>query len=102
MATPHPNSFARGLKGASSMADLPDTDKDKQALVYRQRLWKRITHWPWAIPLFWLWLACLQIFNAHLALYVGQQSGFGLNNEVLAFGADSAANGQPAGYSRVL
>ena len=84
------------------MADLPDTDKDKQALVYRQRLWTRITHWTWAIALFFLLLSGLQIFNAHPALYVGKQSGFDFNNEVLAFGADSAANGQPAGYARVL
>jgi thiosulfate reductase cytochrome b subunit len=84
------------------MPDLPDTNMDTQALVYRQHLWTRITHWTWAIALFFLLLSGLQIFNAHPALYLGKQSGFDFDNELLALGADSAANGQPAGYARVL
>lgn len=84
------------------MAEMPNNDVDRRPLVYRQRLWTRITHWIWAIALFFLLLSGLQIFNAHPTLYLGKQSGFGFNNEVLALGADTAADGQPAGYARVL
>jgi thiosulfate reductase cytochrome b subunit len=84
------------------MADLPNNNADKRSLVYRQRLWTRITHWIWATALFFLLLSGLQIFNAHPALYVGKQSGFAFDNEVLALGADSAPDGQPLGYARVL
>ena len=43
-------------------------------LVYRQFAWTRITHWVWAISLFFLLLTGLQIFNAHPALYWGHDS----------------------------
>ena len=84
------------------MAEMPNNDVDRRPLVYRQRLWTRITHWIWAIALFFLLLSGLQIFNAHPTLYLGKQSGFGFDNEVLALGADTAADGQPAGYTRDL
>jgi thiosulfate reductase cytochrome b subunit len=71
-------------------------------LVYRQRLWTRLTHWVWAIALFFLLLSGLQIFNAHPVLYVGKQSGFNFSNEVLALGADNMADGKPAGYARIF
>jgi thiosulfate reductase cytochrome b subunit len=70
--------------------------------VYRQRLCTRITHWVWAIALFFLLLSGLQIFNAHPVLYVGKQSGFSFSNEVLAIGADNTADGAPAGYARIF
>jgi thiosulfate reductase cytochrome b subunit len=70
-------------------------------LVYRQFLWTRITHWVWAIALFFLLLSGLQIFNAHPTLYLGKQSGFSFDNEVLAMDADNTDNG-PAGYIRVF
>lgn len=57
------------------------------ALIYRQTGWTRLTHWIWAISLFFLLLSGLQIFNAHPALYVGRQSGFQFSNNVLAIGA---------------
>ncbi|PSJ65851.1 cytochrome b/b6 domain-containing protein [Kumtagia ephedrae] len=60
---------ARGIKGP---------------LVYRQALSTRLTHWAWAISLFFLLLSGLQIFNAHPVLYVGDQSGFAFDNRVLA------------------
>jgi len=47
----------------------------KGPLVYRQSVWTRATHWVWAICLFFLLLSGLQIFNAHPALYLGDQSG---------------------------
>lgn len=93
------------------MADLPLEDgptlrnipmpPGKAALVYRQLLWTRITHWIWAVALFFLLLSGLQIFNAHPTLYIGKQSGFGYDNEVLALGAEDTPEG-PVGYARIL
>lgn len=56
-------------------------------LVYRQRLATRLTHWVWAISLFFMLLSGLQIFMARPDLYIGQQSGFGFDNSVLSIGA---------------
>ena len=56
-------------------------------LIYRQRIWTRITHWVWAIALFFLLLTGLQIFNAHPALYIGNESGFEYDNAILTIGA---------------
>ncbi|CAN5360953.1 cytochrome b/b6 domain-containing protein [soil metagenome] len=71
------------------------------ALVYRQFLWTRVTHWMWAVSLFFLLLSGLQIFNAHPTLYLGHQSGFGFDNEVLAMRAENTPDG-PVGYTRIL
>lgn len=57
------------------------------SLIYRQSAWTRVTHWIWALALFFLLLSGLQIFNAHPALYVGDQSGFSFDNAVLRLGA---------------
>ncbi len=54
-------------------------------LILRQKLATRITHWIWAISLFFLLLSGLQIFNAHPALYLGDQSGFTYDNSIFAF-----------------
>jgi thiosulfate reductase cytochrome b subunit len=51
-------------------------------LIRRQKLSTRITHWMWAICLFFLLLSGLQIFNAHPALYLGNQSGFTYDNAI--------------------
>ena len=56
-------------------------------LVYRQKLATRLTHWLWAICLFFLLLSGLQIFMARPDLYIGQQSGFGFDNSFLSIGA---------------
>jgi thiosulfate reductase cytochrome b subunit len=56
-------------------------------LVYRQRIMTRLTHWAWAVSLFFLLLTGLQIFNSHPALYLGTESGFEYNNAVLALSA---------------
>ncbi len=53
-------------------------------LIHRQTVWTRVTHWVWAVCLFFLLLSGLQIFNAHPSLYIGQQSGFGFDNSVLS------------------
>ena len=61
--------------------------KTKGALVYRQKLTTRLTHWVWAITLFFMLLSGLQIFMARPDLYIGKQSGFGFDNTVLSIGA---------------
>jgi thiosulfate reductase cytochrome b subunit len=70
-------------------------------LVYRQSLWTRVTHWVWAVALFFLLLSGLQIFNAHPTLYFGNESGFSYDNEVLTMGAENTPEG-PSGYTRIL
>ena len=62
-------------------------DSPARPLIYRQTLWTRLTHWVWAVCLFFLMLSGLQIFNAHPALYVGQESGFEYDNVILQIGA---------------
>jgi thiosulfate reductase cytochrome b subunit len=52
-------------------------------LIKRQKLSTRITHWVWAVCMFFLLLSGLQIFNAHTALYIGDQTGFGFENAIL-------------------
>jgi thiosulfate reductase cytochrome b subunit len=56
-------------------------------LIYRQHIWTRVTHWVWAVALFFLLLSGLQIFNAHPTLYIGQESGFDYDNAILSLGA---------------
>ncbi|MFO1202573.1 MAG: cytochrome b/b6 domain-containing protein [Tabrizicola sp.] len=56
-------------------------------LVYRQRLVTRITHWVWAVSLFFLMLTGLQIFNAHPSLHIGKEAGFQYDNAILEIGA---------------
>lgn len=56
-------------------------------LVYRQRLLTRITHWAWAVSLFFLMLTGLQIFNAHPSLHIGKEVGFDYDNAILDIGA---------------
>jgi thiosulfate reductase cytochrome b subunit len=62
-------------------------------LIYRQSIWTRVTHWVWAVCLFFLLFSGLQIFNAHPVLYIGQQSGFGFDNAVLIMGAIDTPEG---------
>ncbi|MGV6848194.1 MAG: cytochrome b/b6 domain-containing protein [Marinibacterium sp.] len=63
---------------------------DGRIWVRRQTVLTRLTHWIWAVSLFFLLLSGLQIFNAHPTLYLGDQSGFDFDNAVLAIGADGA------------
>jgi len=62
-------------------------------LVHRQRLLTRVTHWAWAVSLFFLLLTGFQIFNAHPALYWGQESGFEYNNALLALSGRDTDDG---------
>lgn len=70
-------------------------------LIYRQTIWTRLTHWIWAISLFFLLLTGLQIFNARPDLYLGQQSGFGFDNTVLSIRAVESGSG-PKGVTTVF
>ena len=69
-----------------------DAGTTKGPLVYRQSVWTRITHWVWAVCLFFLLLSGLQIFNAHPTLYIGKQSGFEFDNAVLKMYADTGSS----------
>ena len=59
------------------------------ALIYRQSFWTRITHWLWAVSLFFLLLSGLQIFMARPDLYIGKQSGFWFDNAILSIRAEA-------------
>jgi thiosulfate reductase cytochrome b subunit len=52
-------------------------------LIHRQKATTRITHWLWAISLFFLLLSGLQIFNAYPSLHIGNESGFDYDNAIL-------------------
>ena len=67
--------------------------KSTGILVYRQSIWTRITHWSWALCVFFLLLSGLQIFNAHPALYIGNESGFEYDNSVLRIEAVTTFQG---------
>jgi thiosulfate reductase cytochrome b subunit len=69
--------------------------------VYRQRLLTRITHWVWAVSLFFLMLTGLQIFNAFPSLHIGMESGFDYDNAILQIGARETPDGL-RGVTRVL
>ena len=53
-------------------------------VIYRQRLVTRLTHWLWAICLFFLLFSGLQIFNAFPSLHIGKEAGFDYDNAVFA------------------
>src|SRR5580704_7171629 len=70
----------------------------QKVLVHRHSLLVRVTHWVNAISLALLLLSGLQIFNAHPALYWGQQSDFA--HPWLAMGAYEQG-GQLHGVTRL-
>ncbi|HVX71851.1 MAG TPA: cytochrome b/b6 domain-containing protein [Devosia sp.] len=70
-------------------------------MVYRQSGLTRLTHWIWAVAMFFLLLSGLQIFNARPNLYIGQQSGFGFENSILDIYAVNGPNG-PAGQTKLF
>jgi thiosulfate reductase cytochrome b subunit len=73
----------------------------KRPLIRRQKLLTRITHWTWAVALFFMLFSGLQIFNAHPALYVGQESGFEYDNAVLRLYAVNTPDG-PRGRTDIF
>lgn len=76
-------------------------NKPRRRLVTRQHPATRITHWIWAICLFFLLLSGLQIFNAHPGLYIGNESGFTYSNDVLTISSDSSGD-TPKGITTIL
>ena len=56
-------------------------------LIYRQRIWTRVTHWIWATCLFFLMLTGLQIFNAFPSLHIGIEAGIDYDNAILSISA---------------
>jgi thiosulfate reductase cytochrome b subunit len=72
-----------------------------KTLIYRQSRWTRLTHWIWAISLFFMLLSGLQIFNARPQLYIGKQSGFGYNNTIFEIGAENTSAGT-RGYTEIF
>lgn len=85
------------IEGAAIPTGAPAKKVAEGALVYRQSIFTRVTHWVWAICLFFMLLSGLNIFNARPQLYVGQQSGFGFNNTIFQIGAEMV-DGAPRGY----
>lgn len=71
--------------------------KSGGALIYKQRLATRLTHWTWTICLFFLLLSGLQIFMARPDLYIGAQSGFEYDNAILTIGS-AITNGARSGF----
>jgi thiosulfate reductase cytochrome b subunit len=90
-----------GASGNSTSETAVGLAASVRPLVYRQSAWTRITHWLWAISLFFLLLSGLQIFNARPNLYIGQQSGFGFDNAILSFSAANTEQG-PKGYTTLF
>ena len=68
-------------------------------VIYRQRWPTRAWHWINAVCLFFLLLSGLQIFNAHPALYLGQQSTF--DDPALSLTAFRAADGTIKGRTQI-
>lgn len=71
----------------------------KGPLIYRQKRVTRVTHWIWAICLFFLLFSGLQIFNAHPVLHLGKESGFDYDNAVLVSQGVPGALTMPSGRS---
>lgn len=69
------------------------------AFIYRHTVVVRITHWINVVCITFLVMSGLQIFNAHPALYVGQQSDFA--HPVLAMTARNTPDG-PVGETTLL
>ena len=61
-----------------------------------------MTHWIWAICLFFLLLSGLQIFNAHPQLYIGKQSGFEFQQRRASPSAPRTPTTGPRGYTEIF
>lgn len=75
--------------------------KPKGPLVYRQSIFTRLTHWIWAVALFFLLLSGLQIWNAYPALHIGEESGFQFDNAVFSIRAENTPEGV-RGFTTIL
>lgn len=84
------------------IGEAPLEPSESGRVIRRHGLATRLTHWTWAIALFFLLLSGLQIFNAHPSLYIGQQSGFEFDNAILKIGAVRGDDGVPKGVTTIL
>lgn len=75
--------------------------REKGPLIYRQSIFTRVTHWAWAMALFFLLLSGLQIFNARPMLYIGEESGFGYDNSIFRVEAENTSEG-PRGFTTIF
>jgi thiosulfate reductase cytochrome b subunit len=94
------NPATQSRAAADATAPHP-TAAGNRPLIYRQFAWTRITHWVWAVSLFFLLLSGLQIFNAHPTLYIGDQSGFQFDNHVLVISQQQVGE-EWRGYTDIL
>ncbi|MEI2299767.1 cytochrome b/b6 domain-containing protein [Ensifer sp. MJa1] len=74
----------------------------RKVTIRRHGVATRLSHWGWAVALFFLLFSGLQIFNAHPALYIGQQSGFAFDNAVLSIQAIRSEDGDVRGSTYLL
>ncbi len=99
LAVPVAFAFLGALTGMIAN-DRMATESDPR-LIYRQDVMTRITHWSWAIAMFFLLLSGLQIFNARPNLYIGQESGFSYENSILDIYALNREGG-PVGETKIF
>lgn len=99
LAVPVTFAFLGALTGMIA-SDRSASEADGR-LIYRQDAMTRITHWIWAVAMFFLLLSGLQIFNARPNLYIGQQSGFGFENSILDIYALNR-DGGPVGQTKIF
>lgn len=86
---------------ADDRSKIAGSNAESGGWVYKQNVMTRLTHWIWAVSLFFLLLSGLQIFNAHPTLHVGKQSGFGFDNTVLSMTGENTDAG-PKGTTTIL
>lgn len=79
----------------------PHTQLIQSGWLYRQRAVTRLTHWIWAICLFFLLLTGLQIFNAYPKLDIGNESGRAYDNTIFEIGARQIGE-EKRGFTKVL
>lgn len=99
VATPIVLSFLGALTGLIGN-DRIESRRDSK-LIYRQLPLTRITHWVWAVAMFFLLLSGLNIFNARPQLYIGQESGFQYDNTIFRIGSE-AVDGKLVGFTQFL
>ena len=86
---------------AESIGNVSDQESDHpRHWLYRHSILVRGTHWINAVCLPILLMSGLQIFNAHPALYWGEESDF--ERPVLSIYAGFAADGRPIGVTRIF
>lgn len=83
-------------------AGLDTRETTSSSLIYRQFVSTRVTHWLWAICIFFMVTSGLSIFNAHPTLYIGHQSGFGFDNAILDIHAERGADNRVIGVTSVF